>query len=410
MTRNARMAGAGAALLLAACGGAGEDARAFAVRDSAGVRIAESAAPAWAPDEAWRMGAEPLLDLGVADGDPAQQFERIVAALRLADGRIVVADAGAGTVRWFHASGRHLATAGRRGGGPGEFGGMDWVGAAGDSVLVWDQRAGRLTVFGPDARLARAVDPAPLKPGAEVVGRMGTGTLATPDLGSDGAAPGLGREPVAWLALTPDGSRARPLARHPGREMFVYPYGGLRNSISVAYGYGLHFAEAPRGYYAGDDARYEVVLYAPDGSPRRRVRRAHVPVPVTKAELDSAFREDRRVSGLPPGLAETMWQGMRSLRQALPRDRVFPAFGALRVDADENLWVEEYRRPVDAQPRWSVFDADGRWLGVVETRPGFAVHQVGADWILGVEHDEMDVPHVRMYPLRKPGIRKPPTP
>lgn len=390
-------------LLAAACGGGADDARTFAVRDSAGVRIAESAAPAWAAGEAWRMGTEPSLDLGVADGDPAQQFDRVVAALRLGDGRIAVADAGAGTVRWFDASGRHLASAGRKGGGPGEFRVMEWVGAAGDSVLVWDPLAKRLTVYGPDGRLARSVTPAPLRPGAEVVGRMGTGTLvATPGLRPMGAA-GLRRDSVSWLALAPDGSRARPLARHPGAELFTYPYSeGIVTGMSVAFGYGLHFAGAPRGYYVGDDARYEVVLYGPDGSPLRRVRRAHTPVPVTDAELDAELGGDEEIRGMPPGMAEAMRHGTRALRQAMPGDRVFPAFQALRVDADGNLWVEAYRRPADEQPRWSVFDGDGRWLGVVETRPGFDVQQVGRDWILGVERDEMDVPHVRMYPLQKP--------
>ena len=72
------------------------------------------------------------------------------------------------------------------------------------------------------------------------------------------------------------------------------------------------------------------------------------------------------------------------------------------VPPQGNLWVKEYSRPTDERPRWSVFDREGRWLGTVETPDGFRVQQIGPDWILGVEKDELEVEHVRMYPLVKP--------
>ena len=80
-----------AALVLAACGG---DARAAgpAVRDSAGIRIVENERPAWRGGEGWTVAADPLLDLGVAEGDPRYQFGVVGDAVRLGDGTLVVAD------------------------------------------------------------------------------------------------------------------------------------------------------------------------------------------------------------------------------------------------------------------------------------------------------------------------------
>lgn len=82
------------------------------------------------------MEAEPLVDIGAAD-DPDQELYQVSGAVRLSDGTIVVADGGSARLRCYDAAGRHLADAGRRGSGPGEFryiGAM--VAADGDSVLV----------------------------------------------------------------------------------------------------------------------------------------------------------------------------------------------------------------------------------------------------------------------------------
>lgn len=49
-----------AACLLAGCGGSGGRAETAAVRDSAGIRVVESAAPAWGEGEGWRLSPEPV--------------------------------------------------------------------------------------------------------------------------------------------------------------------------------------------------------------------------------------------------------------------------------------------------------------------------------------------------------------
>jgi hypothetical protein len=88
------------------------------VRDSAGVRVVASAAPAWGEGKGWRLSPEPVLRVGVAEGDAAYQFGSVAGAVRLADGGIAAADRQSGDVRWYDARGRHVRTVGRKGGGP----------------------------------------------------------------------------------------------------------------------------------------------------------------------------------------------------------------------------------------------------------------------------------------------------
>jgi hypothetical protein len=72
------------------------------------------------------------------------------------------------------------------------------------------------------------------------------------------------------------------------------------------------------------------------------------------------------------------------------------------ADAESNLWVADYLAPGDEQPRWRVFDPEGRMLGTIETPIGFTIHEIGSDYLLGVERDELDVEKVVIYRLIKP--------
>jgi hypothetical protein len=57
----------------------------------------------------------------------------------------------------------------------------------------------------------------------------------------------------------------------------------------------------------------------------------------------------------------------------------------------------------ETAPIWDVFDTTGAWLGTVPVPSGFGPWDIGDDWILGVEQDELDVEYVVVYPLIKAG-------
>jgi hypothetical protein len=71
------------------------------------------------------------------------------------------------------------------------------------------------------------------------------------------------------------------------------------------------------------------------------------------------------------------------------------------VVADGDLWVADYRRPSDTQPRWTVFDSTGQMLGAVAMPERFTPYDIGADYVLGTWRDELDVEHVQLYALEK---------
>jgi hypothetical protein len=83
----------------------------------------------------------------------------------------------------------------------------------------------------------------------------------------------------------------------------------------------------------------------------------------------------------------------------------------LVVDADGYLWVREWSAAEAGMPdQWSVFNAEGRWLGVVRGIPDlFLCHQrwspcwVDRDFLLAVRRDELGVERVEGYRIRRDG-------
>ncbi|MEK6253486.1 MAG: hypothetical protein N2B05_02205, partial [Gemmatimonadales bacterium] len=150
--------------LIAACGESPAPAEsASSVRDSAGVRIVESAKPTWTEETAWRLGDAPLLDIGRLDGPEETQFFQVSAGARLSDGSFVLGSFGSHDLRRFTGQGEHLWTVGREGEGPGEFVGLtQLVAGPGDTILTYDFRQRRISRFSPDGTF---LDARPLESG-----------------------------------------------------------------------------------------------------------------------------------------------------------------------------------------------------------------------------------------------------
>lgn len=90
-------------------------------RDSAGVVIVESTSGAWQPSEKWRIGEEPVFEIGLVDGPAEYRLLRAFSAVQLSDGRLVLANGGTNELRFYDEAERHLFSVGRTGNGPGEF-------------------------------------------------------------------------------------------------------------------------------------------------------------------------------------------------------------------------------------------------------------------------------------------------
>ncbi len=387
---------------VAACGVERAPPSGAVIRDSAGVQIVENSAPQWADGEGWRLSATPELSIGELDGDPEYQLFQVYDARRLSDGRIVVANAGSSELRFYDGKGKFKGTAGRKGGGPGEFQGLAdvWT-LAGDSLLTYDFRNNRISFFEPGGEYVRSFQLLSLtggKSSPSLVAPFADGSLLirartmefTPQ--TEG---GLRRDSVLYLRCDPAGALLDSVGWFPGPEWYVKAEEGMMAASSRAFGRSPVATAFAGAFYFGSSDSYEIARYDSNGQLQRLIRRTHESLEVTPEDMELWIEE--RLADVDDENQKTFWE---RLYADMPVPQTMPAYERLIVDDEGSVWVEDYRRPGDAQPRWTVFDSAGVMLGAVETPPEFQIFQIGADFVLGRWTDDLDVEHVQLYKLK----------
>lgn len=380
-----------------------ERANRVVLRDSAGVAVIESAAPAWAEGEGWTVDAEPLLDLAKSGEGPDHEFFRATDANRLSDGGVVVADDGDDEIRVFSPEGDHLRTLGRPGDGPGEFRRLRQVMALpGDSILAYDYWQSRATLFAPDGSVARVVTmeeayrPRPLYPVASG-GYVGESS----DFTGFGDELGLHRMPSPVVRFADDGAVVDTLSTLAGYESVVFS----RGDAVALWGKEGHLHVRGDTVYLGtaDSLAYEV--RSEDGRLLRRVR-----VPGYDLTLSAEEIEAERQTLVPDDPSQLDAIGREILdRQPVRTHR--PGYQRMVVDALGYVWLGAYQgRHERDEPRdWRVFAPDGEWLGVVTLPPRFRVFRIGPEWILGRRADELDIQHIQLLRLSRESMPPSPT-
>jgi len=388
-------------LLGGACADTATNPSPVTVRDSAGITVVENPAPGDDAILSWSVDEVPRLDVGSLDGPETHQLFRVQDVHVLPDRRVVVADGGSGEIRFYDLEGRHLESWGGQGEGPGEFrmpvSLLPWP--AGDSLGVWDGRLRRLTVYGPGGEVGRTLS------FPEVAG---VPSPSLTDLLPDGGlvltgiefrfqdSPELVRPPIHGMVVEPDGTLRDTLGALPGSEAVIRTSEQAVNILRVP------FARTSVTQVVGDEViftpndAWELRYHGPAGALRRIVRLARPPRAVTEGDLE-ALRE-HRVAQAP----EAQRAGVRAANSNVLHPETMPAFQRVLPDALGYTWVQEYRPAFEEGPeRWSVFDAEGRFMGRVETPAGLTVLQVGEEFLAGRARDELDVEHVQVWGLTR---------
>ena len=394
------------------------------VRDSAGIRIIESSAPAWEGD-GWRVSDTPSVVIGRREGDERYLLGWVnwrSGAVVLRDGRIAVLDGRSAVIRVYSPEGEHIEDWGRRGEGPGEFGSYpDHIFPyRGDSILV-SEETDQFSVFDDEGRFGRRAMPGmrltlwyerdifdrgilltaysccefhgPLPSGAlllstpEMIPNSGTGTkrgsvlvAVVPDTG--GVADSVG---------VFNAGRYRPRAAPGGRPGWFH----FQPSFALAVG--------PDGFLVTEGDSYSIEAFDANGRPSRIIRLAREPRPVTdevKAVYEAELREEILGSGDPLEGGSPDEEIRRAL--SVPYPPHLPTFEWLHVDPEGNVWAGQRRYGAgDDMNEFFVFAGDGRYLGIVEVPAKLSVLQIGADFVLARLSDDLGVQYVHTYRIEK---------
>ena len=383
-----------------ACGDAegGRSGLESVTRDSAGITIVENERPAPDTRLGWRIGEAPILSIGAFEGDPAYELYQVRDASRLPDGRIVVANAGTSELRVFDASGAHLDTWGGLGEGPGEFG--DFAAPSGvwrwpgDSIAAADVFARRVSVFNAQGLHGRTL--VPEDPYYAVIGVLPDGTMflsamSTFTAGTVGT--GLVRSEIEYALGAADGRVHALLGTHPDSERYVLDDDRGMRIHNPPFGRSTRTAIWSDLVVLSPNDRYEIRAYGTDGSLARIVRRDHDLRSVSRADVDAYFAGQYAQAS-----EEASADALRRVAD-VPLVETFPAFSTVIGDALGHLWVEDYQLPDEPIPAWTVFDSDGRVLGLMELPPDLTVFEIGEDYILGRVTDDLGIERVQLWPL-----------
>lgn len=367
--------------------------------DSAGVEVVESYRPSWQGEEGWTIASRPLLRIGVVEGDPAYQFSGIVGAARLEDGTVVVADQGAQEVRFFEPSGEVKAVVGGRGGGPEEFTGLSGLGWSPDGgVWAYDFSLRRVVWMDPSGALTHLTSLGPDPPVLNPIGALPDGSFVLKQLWgytalAEAVHQGFRRDPVAFVRFSPEGALLDTLGLFPGREVYISSEEGRGVMSAPPFARNATGAVRRGRVVVGSQETFSLKELDGAGELLRIVRIPGGVRPVGPGDLEAYIQG--RLASAPP----ERHPAIRRSLEDMPVPETLPAYGQILGDRAGNLWVGEWVMYPDMASRWTVFDDGGRWLGEVRMPEGFHPWDVGEDWILGTERDELDVEYVVLYPL-----------
>ncbi len=373
--------------------GCGESPDLTVRRDSLGVAIVESNGPAWSVRPAWQVDTAPLLSLGREDGGPAEEFHQVVATVQQRNGDIAVIDGGSAELRLFDSSGRHRWTFGRRGSGPGEFRQilalLRWPG---DSLAVFDYMLGRLTIVSPEGRLGRVVPVLGGGPGTHGLQILDDSVLVAKSI-LLAALSGTGhtRLPAAIITATLASSDPDTIAIVPAEETILFGGGG---SGGILYGKDASVAVAGNTIVLGTAERLEIMWLDGKG---RLTQLAKVPAFDLSIPADELKRERNFLLGAHPS------PQVVARVDAMPVLTERPAYKSLVGDPTGAVWAAPHIPFSDRETNrpWQVFASSGEWLGPFTMPAGFRPHDIGRDYLLGVQADSLGVEQIRLLRLRR---------
>jgi hypothetical protein len=375
--------------------------------DSTGTGLGPEGEPDWVGD----VGAAQAIGGSDREGG---EVTAISDAVFLSDGVIAVGDRFDLDIKVFAIDGRHLATFGREGAGPGEFLSLRALSRVDDErVAVWDPQLRRITTV----HLAKGVvETASLTfRGFDeliptFVGAMGDhGWIFRDRKHPGGRVEGTYRETAAFLLLSPDGEHREVLIELEGDERFAQPWqpretiSGIMGGrvflgsrlLAGAHESGLVLARTDSTDLVLVDDRGITAQYASPG--RGEPLSSEVVEEAHQAMIDSIASSPirSRVNGLTDRELR-----LESARVA-PIAEVAPAFSRVLVAADGTTWLQSFDRLSASHQDWWQHDADLEVLRGVRLPATVEVLDILRDQVLAVRTDELGVEILLVVPIHR---------
>ncbi len=378
--------------LISGCGEGDIPSGGAILRDSAGIRIVESSEVTRFPAP-WTIGDSPDWVVGELEGEWEYLLSRVVGAMTLIGGEVVIGNGDTNELRFYDEGGRWTRTLGGTGEGPGEF---EYLRALGpcypDGFVAFDLNWQKNSYLMDGSFVEKTVLKAP--------SGVTPYSLACDDRGNVmmlGWGRAIGSGPIVGfyqahdrLVLAGDDGEVKT---EFGERLASERIGSTGGSRPHPAGRATRFAIHAGSAYIGSGERCEVEVWSVDGNLRGLIRGPRIALEVTdsvkQAYLEARLTEtdESRHAAIRSSVAE--WEWPQSL----------PAFTDLRVDGAGVVWVKRFSVKPDEPETWSLLHPERAYLGDLRLAPRQSLLEIGEDYLLLLSRDELDVERVERVPL-----------
>ncbi len=339
-----------------------------------------------------------------SDSIPQAELSSVRDLVVAPDGFMFTADPRAGSIRLYDPNGRFVRMFGRQGQGPGEFSPAFYlVGAAGDTVLAYDENRGYIHVYRRNGTFVRTQHLARVSKDRILAGYLSAGR-ALVKIDYFPTVPGQWMDSLAYRITD---STAAELARISveaapprGAMMRLGARGGM--IMQQPFVAAIHTAQDPIGNravavlphtsWSGRPGQVKLVFMNRDGvqSERvidlgaRRVTAAHRDAFIKKRIDPIAARLQE--AGTPRALAE------KELRDQLVSSEYLPNVDGVMLGSDGSVWLKEYE-----SSDWVIVSPTGAIAFRVRAPAALRVLQVSMVRLWGVLPDADGLPIILRY-------------
>jgi len=395
------------AMAVAGCAGPGR-APTSMTRDSAGVSIVESSAPADGTRPRYAVDSAPAVEIRSA-GDLDRELGAEAIPTELSDGRIVIADPSVSEIHLFSPRGQELKSFGRKGQGPGEFESIASIARfAGDSLVLYDVLLRRYSVFDDTGGFVRSSSLAAGGGMPIPVGAFRDGALLIRDgfplrpSGIAGPALFSGGQTGEQQASTPlfraplNGSPVDSIGAVSGSEVLVQARGQAMSIMPIHFGRMAVVSARDSVIVSGDGAGFDFAIRHQTGQVVGRFRRPATAPAVTSAELDALIAT--QLANLPLGSRGDV---ERRLRET-PHRPTKPLYDRVVLGDAGEIWIRHFVTSTAGErlSTWSVFSARGEWLCDVSMPAAFLPYTITREHLLGTWTDESEEVFIQVRGLR----------
>ncbi len=342
------------------------------------VRISNDGPSAWKDGGGWKLVLETTIQ--PPEGSPGE-FANPTGILRATDGRFVVTDMNAPTVRLYDRTGRFVRDIGRAGAGPGEYR-VPMPTLYRDTLLIHDGGLHRVSVMTLDGK--------------------GVRTMAVPNSASCCQPPMV--DAAGHLVIASYTARGRLFRRYTlsGKPLdsVVVPQVASKGEWTFASGGG-------EASYSIPYAAFTVRTMLLDGTMVYGNSREYQ-LRVTRTGRDTVRLIERRTGSttlIRPALRDSTFhilvdhnvdlRAVASLND-VPKD--YPFWSSASEDASSNIWVQ-LGGGAPSPMRFDVFTHDGRLLGSVTAPFTWSSPNITflGDRVGVIDTDDNDLPRIRIY-------------